>query len=164
MKKIILMLTFCYFTLPLFAESIEEESVKRVEHYNLKKKNLAIKGYDPVSYFKDKPQKGTAKNTFLYKGLKYHFVSEENLNDFKKNPEKYEPAFGGWCAYAMIDGDKVDINPMTYKIINDKNYLFYDALLGDTLKRWNKKVEETPEAELVLKAQSNWEELLKNNE
>ena len=54
---------------------------------------------------------------------------------FLKNPTNFEPEYGGWCAYAMGDsGEKVTINPETFKIINGKLYLFYNAFLTNTLK------------------------------
>ena len=39
------------------------------------------------------------------------FASKENLETFLSNAEKYAPAYGGWCAYAMLDGDKVEVDP-----------------------------------------------------
>src|SRR5690242_8373147 len=89
----------------------------RSRNFNIKK-NIAIEGYDPVSYFDQKPSEGTAKWTFSYKGVTYQFSNAANLARFKANPEKYEPAYGGWCAYAMgKSGEKVKIDPVTFKIV-----------------------------------------------
>ena len=75
-----------------------------------------------------------------------------NLNKFKTNPEKYEPAYGGWCAYAMgATGEKVKIDPETYKILDDKLYVFYNFWGNNTLTDWNKN-----EKQLMTKGDQNW--------
>jgi hypothetical protein len=85
------------------------------------------------------------------------FSSAVNKEYFSKNPSKYEPQFGGWCAFAMGDsGEKVEINPETFKIIDGKLYLFYNAFFNNTLKSWNKD-----EANLKAKATSNWNKIIK---
>ena len=57
---------------------------------------------------------------------------------FASNPAKYEPQYGGWCAYAMgHDGSKVEVDPETFKIINGKLFLFYNRFFNNTLKTWN---------------------------
>ena len=90
----------------------------RKKNFNVKK-NIAIEGYDPVSYFDNKPREGKSTLQFGYKGIIYQFADQANLNRFKASPEKYEPAFGGWCAYAMGEtGEKVKIDPETFKILN----------------------------------------------
>ena len=61
-----------------------------------------------------------------------------NKKKFDGNPEKYMPAYGGWCAYAIgATKEKVKINPNTYKIIDGKVYLFYNKNFTNTLKLWN---------------------------
>src|SRR6266581_2233702 len=95
MKKIIL---FALLFVSLVAFSQREDTRKK--NFNIKK-NIAIEGYDPVSYFDNKPTEGESKWTFTYQGVTYQFSSAANLARFKANPEKYEPAYGGWCAFAM---------------------------------------------------------------
>src|SRR5262245_36189937 len=88
-----------------------QTEVTRQKNFNVKK-NVALDGYDPVSYFDKKPIEGDEKLTFTHKGLTYLFGTQVNLNKFKISPEKYEPAYGGWCAYAMGEtGEKVKIDP-----------------------------------------------------
>ena len=71
---------------------------------------------------------------------------------FKASPAKYEPQYGGWCAYAMgATNEKVEIDPETFKIINGKLYLFYHSWTNNTLKTWNKD-----EGNLKPKADVNW--------
>jgi YHS domain-containing protein len=125
----------------------------RKKHFNLNSSGVAIKGYDPVAYFKqNEAVKGDKELAVFYQGILYYFSSVENKEEFKKNAAKYEPQYGGWCAYAMgNNGDKVNIDPETFKIINDKLYLFYNRNFNNTLKSWNKD-----EANLKTSADKNW--------
>ncbi len=124
----------------------------RLKHYNLDNK-LALQGYDLISYFKGStPVKGKGLYSTSYQGITYYFSSEINKKTFLENPSKYEPQYGGWCAFAMGDyAEKVEINPLTFKILDGKLYLFYNAFLNNTLKTWNKD-----EANLKIKADKNW--------
>lgn len=120
------------------------------------KKGIAIEGYDPVSYFKGDPKKGTDKFKTTYHGVTYWFSSGENLELFKASPGKYEPQYGGWCAYAMgKSGDKVKVDPETYKITNGKLYLFYNFNRNNTLIDWNKN-----ESDLIKDANQYWNEIV----
>lgn len=132
-----------------------QTATKRTTEFNLENK-IAIQGYDPVSYFKGKPLKGKKEITTTYEGILYNFSSVANREAFLKKPTSYEPQFGGWCAYAMgSSGDKVEINPETFKILDGKLYLFYNAYFNNTLKSWNKD-----EVNLKKKAESNWKKII----
>ncbi len=152
MKKL---LTFVLLSLTLVASATFAKDLIN------NKDGVAIKGYDPVSYFKDGPEKGSKEFSAEHEGVTYYFVSEENQKTFEQAPEKYAPAYGGWCAYAMIDGEKVSINPKSYKIVNGKLLLFYDKFFTDTLKLWNKKDE--PETDLISTADQKWEKIVTND-
>ena len=130
---------------------------KRIAQYNLETK-VAIQGYDPVAYFnRGKAVKGKKEILASYQGVIYKFSSNENKEAFLKNPSKYEPQYGGWCAYAMgSSGGKVEINPETFKIIDGKLYLFYNEYFNNTLKSWNKD-----EDDLKSKADTNWKKFYK---
>ena len=138
------------------AQTNQQATEVRKKHFLLNRQGVALDGYDPVSYFSNNPTKGKSEFMSAYKGIIYHFVSHENKIKFDKNPESYEPEYGGWCAYAMgEDGDKVEVDPKRYKIINGKINLFYNGIFGDTLKPWNEK-----EKELIPKANANWKILM----
>jgi len=65
----------------------------------------AIRGYDPVAYFnEDGPVKGSPENSFSYQGATWQFTSAENRDTFAADPEKYAPAYGGYCAWAVSQG------------------------------------------------------------
>lgn len=128
-------------------------------HYNLND-GVALQGYDPVSYFQAGPVRGKAQWRFTYSGATYLFSSNENLDAFRTNPERYEPAYGGWCAYAMGDtGEKVKIDPETYKIVNGRLYLFYNFWGNNTLRSWNRD-----ELHLRQAADTNWEKISRSNQ
>jgi YHS domain-containing protein len=135
--------------------AVAQESAENVSNLN-HENHLALQGYDPVAYFKDhKAVKGKKEFAGTYKGITYYFSSTSNKASFLKDPAAFEPQYGGWCAFAMGDyGEKVAINPETFKIINGKLYLFYNAFLNNTLKSWNKD-----EANLLQKADANWKNL-----
>lgn len=128
----------------------------RIKQFNLKKQ-VALEGYDPVSYFDNKPMEGKSEIKLSYKGVTYLFATQQNLSKFKSNPEKYEPAYGGWCAYAMGEsGEKVKIDPETFKIVDGKLYLFYNFWANNTLVDWNKN-----EKPLKIKADQSWKKFVR---
>jgi YHS domain-containing protein len=91
---------------------------------NVDAQGLALRGYDPVAYFEGgKPTRGTEKLSGSYGGARYLFASESHRKLFLKNPKKYLPEFGGFCAVGTSFGEKVDVNPETGKIVNGKLYL-----------------------------------------
>ncbi|MFN0201732.1 MAG: YHS domain-containing (seleno)protein [Bacteroidia bacterium] len=133
----------------------QSEASKRLKQFNVANK-LAIQGYDPVAYFKQgKAVKGSATHAATVEGVVYYCASAANKAALLANPAAYEPQYGGWCAYAMgANGEKVEINPQTFKIVNGKLYLFYNAYFNNTLTPWNKE-----EANLKKKADVNWKKL-----
>lgn len=147
MKKLLL-----FVLILISGVSFAQNEAKRIAQYNLENK-VAIQGYDPVGYFNQgKAIKGKKEISASYQGVTYKFSSGENKETFLKNPSKYEPQYGGWCAYAMGSaGEKVEINPETFKIIDGKLYLFYNAYFNNTLKSWNKE-----ETKLKSQADTNW--------
>jgi YHS domain-containing protein len=124
----------------------------RVAQFNIEKK-IAIQGYDPVAYFTlNKAVKGKKELAISAEGVTYYFSTEENKDLFKKDYKKYEPQYGGWCAYAMgAMGEKVEVDPETFKIVSGKLYLFYHSWTNNTLNKWNKD-----EANLKSKADASW--------
>lgn len=129
-----------------------QDATVRNKQFNLEK-GLAIQGYDPVSYFQGKAAKGSKDHAVNHQGTVYYFVSAANAATFKKNPAAYEPQYGGWCAYAMgAKGEKVSVDPKTYKITEGKLYLFYNRFFNNTLEDWNED-----EKGLKDKADANWQ-------
>ena len=152
MKKSILIL----FVLLSSTISLAQTAAKRVKEFNLENK-VAIQGYDPVAYFTQKKAvKGKKELAVSFEGVIYYFSTQANKEAFTKNPTSYEPQYGGWCAYAMgAYGEKVEVDPGTFKIVNGKLFLFYNAYFNNTLKSWNKD-----EANLNKKADANWKKFI----
>lgn len=153
--RIIWILILLLFFLPMTSLAQQDKTKKE---YNLSGPSLAIEGFDPVAYFtQSKAVKGIAANAVVYDGVTYHFSSLQNKETFKAAPARYEPQYGGWCAYAMgKNGEKVEIDPETFKILDGKLYLFYNKYFNNTLKSWNKD-----ENGLRSKADQNWQKSIK---
>lgn len=89
---------------------------------------LALHGYDPVAYFTDgAPRAGRADLARAHDGVTYYFASEQNRSAFAKNPTRYAPVYGGFCAYGVSVGMKFDGNPYFWKISGDRLYLNLNA-------------------------------------
>jgi YHS domain-containing protein len=126
---------------------------------NVDKRNLAVYGYDVVSYLEGRAIEGNSSIQVVYEGHIYRFESTGNKEKFLKQPNKFLPAYGGYCAYAMLDGEKVDIDPERFKIVGGRLFLFYDGIWGNTLKKWNQMTEAESESLLVKKADEHWDKL-----
>ncbi|MEM8739779.1 MAG: YHS domain-containing (seleno)protein [Planctomycetota bacterium] len=139
---------------------LAEETGEPVPPTLTDKNGLAIEGYDPVAYFPEadgKPVRGDKDLTATHHGATYRFVSEANRERFLANPDTYAPAYGGYCAFAMADGQKVTINPKSYEIHDGRLYLFYRDWFTNTLKPWKKDRDTLRPA-----ADGHWEEILED--
>jgi len=85
---------------------------------------LAMRGYDPVAYFTvGAPTPGSFAITSVHDGAVYRFSSEENKAKFEANPAAYLPQYGGFCAFGLAQGVKVDGDPKLWKVVDNKLYL-----------------------------------------
>lgn len=164
-RLVVFMMLLFFVTGSSMAQNNNDEQ-RRVEKFNLDD-GLALQGYDPVSYFKNSgPLKGDPELSAVHKGVTYRFHSKENRNTFTNNPEKYEPLYGGYCTYSMLDGDTQSVNPEMYKIVDDQLLLFYRMRFGivNALNRWNSKAEETEggDQELTRQADEHWNRIMSN--
>lgn len=146
-----------YITLLLLLCSItvmaQQENASRRRNFNTEN-FIALREFDPISYFQNKPVKGDAKIEYDYKGIVYYFATEANRDEFIKSPAKYEPAYGGWCAYTVATtGERVRVDPKAYKIIDGKLYLFYNFSGDNRLRRW--EADKSPK-NLKATADKNW--------
>ena len=118
--------------------------------------SLALKGYDTVAYFtQNKAVEGVSKYQTKYKGATWYFASEENLQAFTKEPTKYAPQYGGYCAYAMATGDFVSAQPKNWTIYNGLLYVNYS---DDVQKTWEAKKDD-----YMANANKQWEKLEPKN-
>jgi YHS domain-containing protein len=121
-----------------------------------KSSNQAIRGYDPVAYFTaGKPVKGDQRFTFHWKEADWYFSSKEDLNLFMKDPQKYAPQYGGYCAYGMSEAKKAPTDPSAWTIVNGKLYLNYSLQVEESWKKNQKQ--------RIGQADKNWPQI-KNEE
>jgi YHS domain-containing protein len=112
----------------------------------------AIKGYDPVAFFKEsKPVKGSDKFQYKWKDATWLFSTNENLEAFKADPEKYAPQYGGYCAYGTSQGHKAPTQTDTWTVLNDKLYFNYNDKVKEL---WTKD-----QANLIKVADGKWPEV-----
>lgn len=139
----------------LLTLSVTYSSAQTSNYFSLD--GVAIRGYDPVAYFKENtPVEGSKQFSYSWEGTEWHFKNQENLNAFKSNPEKYAPQFGGYCAYGVSEDHKSPTEPAAFTIINDKLYLNYNQQVK---KLWMKDTKAR-----IEKAESNWVELKNKKE
>ena len=110
---------------------------------------IAIRGYDPVAYFKvSAPVKGKPEFALDFDGVIWHFSSAENLLEFTNDPWAYAPQFGGYCAYAVSKGGTATTQPDAWTVWNGKLYLNFKTTVRGIL------VQDIPGN--VAKAEANW--------
>jgi len=128
MKKLFLALFVATLALPLVAQT------KTL--LNLDKAGLAIQGYDPVAFFTNgKPVKGKPEFPARHNGALYYFASKEHRDLFKADPAKYEPAFGGYCAYGVSRNKLVEIDVDAFQIVEGKLLLQYSKGVRDDFNK-----------------------------
>lgn len=91
---------------------------------NVSDHQLALKGYDAVAYFNaGTPTAGKSRFTFTYKDVEYRFANATNRDKFAKDPSKYAPQYGGFCAFGTSVGLKLEVDPEAFEIVDGKLYL-----------------------------------------
>lgn len=112
----------------------------------------ALKGYDPVAFFTEgKPVMGADSFTLTWKDANWYFSNKANLENFRSNPEKYSPQYGGYCAYGTSEGHKAPTQADTWTIINDKLYFNYNSKVKQA---WIRNTDA-----LIKKADMAWPEI-----
>lgn len=131
------------------AAALDKDSTRPV---NIDGKNVAIHGYDPVAYFtQSKPVQGSRQFAVTHGGATYHFSSAANRDAFAAAPARYLPAYGGFCAYGVAVGKKLDVDPEAWKVVEGRLYL-----------NLNKKVQASWLEDVpgnIARADTNWPSL-----
>jgi YHS domain-containing protein len=123
---------------------------------NLDRNGVAIEGYDPVAYFSDsKAVMGDPKITSTHGGAIYWFASAQHKRLFDADPSKYEPQFGGYCAYAASIDAISPIDPTVWEIVDGR------LLLQHNKKAWDKWHADA--SGNLVKADKNWPGLVDRN-
>ncbi len=116
----------------------------------------AVQGYDVVSYQTGKrPIRGNGNFVAVHDGATYQFSSANNQKAFEKDPEKYVPAYGGFCAFGTSVGKKFIGDPEVWRIIDGKLYLNLDTSIQS---EWLKDVPGR-----IRSADANWRNIKDKN-
>ena len=114
---------------------------------------VAISGYDAVSYFRGgAPVQGYSDIALIWKGARWQFETAENRDQFERNPRAFAPQFGGYCAYAMMDGELSSTDPLAWQIVQGKLYLAHSA---EVEYLWRQNV-----AQNIRRAERHWPSVL----
>lgn len=96
---------------------------------------VAMKGHDPVAYFKDgRAVEGQSTITATHDQATYRFATTANRDAFIANPAAYLPQYGGYCAFGVASGYKVDVDPKVWRVVDGKLYLNFNRSVGE---RWS---------------------------
>jgi YHS domain-containing protein len=91
---------------------------------NVDQNGVILKGYDAVAYLKqNKAVKGDPKYASKYEDATYYFASAEDKSEFDKDPAKYAPQYGGFCANSMSKRRIADIDPNAFFVYKGKLYV-----------------------------------------
>lgn len=113
------------------------------------KMGVAINGYDPVAYFTDsKSEMGMKEFSYKWNGAEWYFSNKNHLEMFKKNPDKYAPQYGGFCAFGLSKDKLSSSDPNAWQIVDGKLYLCTNDKVH---KMWQKDIKGN-----VKKADKNW--------
>ena len=144
MKRITL---YVLLTVSMFYATLASAAVDAI--YTGLFNNNAVSGYDTVAYFTmGKPVKGSDDYTYEYMGATWKFVSQEHRDLFIADPEKYAPQYGGYCAYAVANGDTASSEPDLWTIHEGKLYLNYSRRIN---RRWRDNM-----LEFIEQAEAEW--------
>jgi len=134
---------------------LEEEKTLATTKVNVDSQGIILKGFDAVAFFKEgKPVKGNSTITSSYGGATYLFASTANKAEFDKNPAKYAPKYGGFCAYGVTLGELVDPDepgPGAFIIYKGKLYICGNE---GALKDFKNDIDGN-----IDKAEKNWPQL-----
>lgn len=116
---------------------------------------VILAGHDAVAYFtQNKAVEGSTEFTAVHNDAIYRFSSAKNRDMFNQNPDKYAPAYGGFCAYGATFGKKFEIDGKAFEIVDgklfvNKNLQVYEAWRKDVPKHINEADEQWPEIKLT---------------
>ncbi len=110
---------------------------------------VAVRGFDVVAYFtQQQPVPGKLEFATQWGGVSWQFSSQQNLEQFRDDPERYVPQFGGFCSLTMAHGSSIPINPEAWAIHDGRLYLFIFPAARET---WQMNPKQ-----LIQRAESRW--------
>jgi hypothetical protein len=85
---------------------------------------LALGGTDPVAYFaEDRPVPGNPAHAAQWMGARWLFASAAHRNAFYADPDRWAPAYGGYCAWAVSANQTAATEPEAFTIHGGRLYL-----------------------------------------
>ncbi|WP_409432499.1 YHS domain-containing (seleno)protein [Litorimonas sp. RW-G-Af-16] len=126
---------FFALTLTVSPLAVTSAHAEEPEIYTSWRNNLAVQGYDVMSFYAGTPQLGKAEFKTEYAGAEWQFVNQGNLDLFQMNPEMFIPEYGGYCAWAVAKGKLAKGSPDYYYVEDGKLYLNFN---GRIKRRWDK--------------------------
>lgn len=134
-----------------------------VRPVNTDEGGCAIKGMDAVAYFDQRgPLQGDSRFVADHHGVTYRFATETSRDRFTAEPELYVPSYGGYCAFGVLMGEKVDVDPSQFRFEDGRLLMFFSAGTHSQWKRnratnlaagdqvWT-RIENVPQSRLPLK-------------
>jgi YHS domain-containing protein len=132
---------------------LEGEENKGLPKQNVDSQGVILKGCDVVAFFRErKAVKGTLDFSANYQGANYLFTSATNKAEFEKDPSKYVPQYGAFCAYGVTVGVLADPEvPDAFLVYKGKLYVCGNQ---GALKDFKKDIDSN-----IDKANTNWRQL-----
>lgn len=141
------LLTLIFLTFGLSAPALAE-----VPRVNADESGVAIEGYDPVAYFEmSKSVKGSPRHKVIHDGATFQFSSARHKELFEKNPDRYVPEYGGYCAFGMRYGQTSRIDPNAWDIVDGRLYL--------SLNHGTQAIWKTKQSEFITIADRLWRKI-----
>jgi YHS domain-containing protein len=134
----------------VFAEGAAKTAPKG--KLNIDRQGVILKGYDPVAYFTlHRAVKGNTSFQSRFGGATYEFASAADKAAFDKNPSRYVPQYGAFCANYVKKGELRDIDPTVFFIYKSKLYV---CSAGDEAKEFRSNIDTN-----IQSADNNWRQL-----
>lgn len=119
------------------------------QRVNADRRGLAVKGYDVVAYFVDgRAVPGDAGFEHVVDGVRYRFASAGNRDRFAREPQRFLPQYGGFCAWAVSRGYTADTDPLAWRVVDGRLFLNYDRSVQ---RQWEGDIPGN-----VTKGDANW--------
>ena len=117
--------------------------------------NNAVGGYDTVAYHtQGAPVRGSREFETEWNGATWRFSSQANLELFLADPDAYAPQYGGYCAWAMAQGQTAKGDPEVWRIVDGALYLNFDR---NVQARWEQDI-----PGYIERADANYPAILEN--
>jgi YHS domain-containing protein len=134
MRKLLAILAIAFAALTPAAPAFADERPVYTAPFS----NVGASGYDVVAYFTDgQPVRGVSQFRIMHQGVEYRFASAEHLAEFRANPVRYLPQYGGYCAWAVSQGYTASGNPRNWRIVDGRLYLNYNT---EIQHRWEQDI------------------------